>query len=158
MLNITSLVRGRIYSFRHVGAIEFKQFAKVNGARAYAPEWLQSANVVREAAFKGNAACATSYANKMRQSNPEWTPEREAWFSFSSQDGIVTHNTTGKPYLALVNPEVIKETYFVDGVQATPEQIKEIKAWKKGGQREEKPVFCVFDLTDKVECTGELPA
>jgi len=161
MLNISNLKAGRIYSFRHQGDVEIKKFELVEQpdgkkAREYAPEWLTMASITRLASFKGNLACPESYARAMVRENGEYTPtEREPWFTWQSRNGIVSHKTNGKQYLALVNPDVIKSTYFVNGVEATSEQVALIKRWKKG--KGEFGNFAVFSL-ESVECTGEVPA
>jgi len=148
MLDLNKLVAGRIYSFRHKGNVELKKRGL--------PNWLECATITAERAFKGNLANPESYGNKQRQLDPEWTPTgKPTWFEWTGQNGLVKHKTTGKPYLALVNPASIKTTYFVNGVEATEAQRAEIKLWKKS--QGEFETFAVFDL-EKVEHTGEVEA
>ena len=153
MLNIESLKAGRIYSFRHIGEVETVAYRKGEDGREYAPEWLKCATITREAAFKGNLACPESYANALAK-NGDAPVGKEPWFNWTKRNGIVAHKQTGAAYLALVNPQAIKTTYFVNGVLATDAQSEAIRQWKKS--KGEFGVFAVFGL-DKVEYTGELP-
>lgn len=152
MLNLNELKAGRIYSFKHAGPVETVSYRKGENGRVLAPEWLKTVSITRESSFKGNCACPESYSNKMRKLNPDWQPsEKESWFQWDSRNGIVAHKKTGKPYLAIVNPQPIKSVYYVDGIEATPEQVEEIKQWRKGSG--EFSEFALFDL-EKVECQG----
>lgn len=155
MLNLNTLKAGRIYSFVHSGDVETVAYRNENGSRVHAPEWLKLASITRTAAFKGNLACPESYARAYeRAMGEEHVTKREPWFKWESRNGIVSHKQNGNLYLALVNPESIKTTYFVDGVEATEEQAETIRTWKKS-KKSEFDIFALFSL-DKVECKGEV--
>jgi hypothetical protein len=151
MLNLTSLKAGRIYSFIHKGEVETVAYRNGTNGREHAPEWLKLASITRIASFKGNCACPDSYARAMVRREGEYEPKQAPWFAWETRNGIVSHKKTGALYLALLNPEPIKTTYYVNGVEATAEQEKEIKEWKKGSK--EFDIFALFAL-DKVECKG----
>jgi hypothetical protein len=150
MLKIDKLVAGQIQSFVHTKIVEFKGKEKASGE--HAPAWLSSCVVTRRAAFKGNVAGKDSYANKMRREQGEdWEAKRKPWFQFTPKDGIVCHRETGSQYLAVLNPEVIKSVYFVDGIEATEAQLEDIKRWRKSSG--EFGDFACFGL-DSVEYAG----
>ena len=152
MLNLSTLKAGRIYSFISKGEVETVAYRNTPAGRQHAPEWLKLASITRIASFKGNLAAPESYARAYERTNgEEHEQKREPWFKWDSRNGIVAHKKTGALYLALINPEVIKSTYFVNGIEATTEQVATIKEWKKG--KGEFDIFAVFAL-DKVECQG----
>jgi hypothetical protein len=150
MLKIDKLVAGQIQSFVHTKDVEFK--GKEKGSADVAPAWLASAKVTRRAAFKGNIANAESYGKKMERVTGEpYEQKRAPWFEWTPKAGIVTHKTTKAQYLAVLNPESIKSVYYVDGVEATPAQLEDIKRWRKSSG--EFGEFAVFGL-DSVEYAG----
>lgn len=153
MLNIEKLQAGRIHSFKHNKTIEFKKFENGAGERIPCPEWLQRANVTREASFKGNLAGKETYGNLMRRDDPDWQPSRAPWFHWGHKDGLVFHKTSGAAYLAVANPETIKATYFVNGVIATEAQAQEIERWRKGGGKE-MTNFATFSLESVEYCAS----
>lgn len=153
MLNIETLIPGRRYSFVHIGEVETVGKRKFDGVEfTLAPDWLQAASITRRAVFSGNLAGPESYGNVMQKQDPTWErSDRKPWFHFV-RNGIIEHNTTHALYLAVVNPNVTKTEYFVNGQPATAEQITDIQRFKRssGGMSD----FAVYSL-EKVQYEGE---
>lgn len=133
--------------------MEFVKFKKTDGGRDLCPDWLHSAVITRQAAFKGNLAGRETYGNLMRKDDPDWQPSREPWFHWGHKDGLVFHKGSGAAYLAIANPETIKATYFVNGVEATEAQAQEIEKWKKGSGKE-LTNFATFSLESVEYCAS----
>ena len=137
---------------------DYKQVLSFVGARKgeTAPEWLKSAKVTREAKYEGYAAGKGVYQQLKQQSDPYFDPQSNWFRHHPDQPGVVFHKQTGKPYFAMIKPELKGESLFVDGKPATAEQIAEIKKFQKekeaGGTD-----FRVFDMDQaEVEKGGKI--
>lgn len=148
MLDINNLQAGRRYSFVYDGIVDM--VTKRDGR--IAPEWLQRATIRRRGVFSGNAADEHTYTNMMTKTDEDYTSSGTAWFAHHpTQNGIVLHKKSNKPFLCILHPKRQKTEYFVNGIPATTEQLTDIRFFKKN--KDSKNKFALYDL-EKVACQG----
>ena len=76
---------------------------------------------------------------------------RPDWFTPNTDNTcIVSHNKTGVEYLRGLPKGITKEVYMVNGIEASPEQVNTIRAFKKS-QGESKFVMLTLDKLINVD-------
>lgn len=147
MVKTSELKPGRIYSFVYRADVEM--VAKKRDGRE---------NPLADCACSVRRVCRVqaagehTYARAMLAKDATWQPsEKLSWHVASENPCVRVHGKdANRRYLRAIPIAIDKETYFIGNVPANEAESEVIRAFKKGGERDEKPAYILFNL-DNVE-------
>jgi len=142
----SQFVPGRIYTFIYNSDVDMVNTREFDGVKL--PNPLQGCFVQVVRKVTGQAAGKLTYERVMRKlKGDDWQKsDRKDWATVDpTNDCILVHEKTQERYVRLIPRGIQEETYYVDNVLATPEQVENIRKFKKN-QRDEQPVYVRFKL------------
>lgn len=141
-MKTSELVPGRCYCFQYQAPVEM--VAKRNGN----DNPLVDCQVSVERVCRVRAAGDKTYRNAMLAQNPDWQPsEKPSWHVATENPCIRTHcKDNSRKYLRAIPLAIQREQYFIGSQPADATETDIIRAFKKGGTKDEAPAFVMFAL------------
>ena len=123
MFSIDNIKAGQIATFFLGGEVPLNKTIPTEDGRV--PHGLGV--VTRKGRQVGTVCGRDTYFNRYPERKED---SKGNWFQWTDKPGVVVHPKTGVEYIAIL-PISNSTTYFVDGVEATAEQVAVIRAAKK---------------------------
>lgn len=137
-MDINQIVPARMYSWVYSPSTDqwCENNLKKGGRSGLAPNPLFGRVTVR-AVKVGQAATIEMYLNRAAKLNPNFAPSEDYTPRMEKVEGhpcVFRYISSGENAVFIMEPKTTKLQYFVDGREATPEELETIKLYRKARQ------------------------